>query len=76
MPNLITCGGVAAGAAGFADSYFNLYRGVDLGIRDFLPEPIDIPDHGMSWAMGATLAQVHFSKLHGKRLSRRSRKGP
>jgi hypothetical protein len=60
LPNIITFGGVAAGAAGFADSYFSLYRGVDLGIRNFLPEPFDIPDHGMSWAMGAALSQVHF----------------
>lgn len=66
MPNIILAGGFIAGMAGFADSYANMAHDTTLGIRNFLPEPIDVPDHGMSWAMGSFLADSFFRR-HGRK---------
>lgn len=60
-PEVILYGSMVMGLAGFADSIANSRYGIDLGIRNFLPEPLDLPDHGMSMAMGAVLANHSYS---------------
>lgn len=61
LPMSLLAGGVIAGVAGFADTWA-ARNGHDLGLRNALPEPFDIADHGMSWAAGAVSAGLHYSR--------------
>jgi len=59
LPEVLTAAAVLTGLTGAADTL----TGGKYGIRNFLPEPLDLPDHGMSMAMGAAISSAEYPRL-------------